>query len=91
MRQRLLGLRADGLQFQMRTAGGRQHHHPHDALAVDFAAATRQADLGIKAGSQGHKLGRSAGVQPEPVDNDDVPFQHPDDPVMPHCSNGSWA
>ena len=91
MRQRLFGLRAGSLQFQVRTAGGRQHHHPHDALAVDFATAARQTDLGIKAGSQGHKLGSGAGVQPEPVDDDDVPFQHPGDPVMPRCPNGGWA
>ena len=57
-------------------AGG-EHHHRHDALAVDHALwLAADANLAREAGGYANELGRGTGVQAQLVDDGDLAGRH---------------
>jgi hypothetical protein len=64
--------RSDDAQF--RAAGSRQHHDPHDALAVDPLPILREIDAAREGRGGGDKLGGGTGMQAELVDDGDRTF-----------------
>jgi hypothetical protein len=63
-------VRAGGLDHQGRALGGRQHHHPHDALGIDSTRALGHPDFALEPGRQLRDLGRWPRVHAKLVDDD---------------------
>src|SRR5512134_103090 len=74
---RLLRVGADRTHQDAGLPGGRQHQHPHDALAVDFHPVLGDPDLRGEPVGQVDELGRGARVQSQPVQDLEFPFHHP--------------
>jgi hypothetical protein len=61
-----------GIDHDAAAPAGRQHHHPHDALAVDPLAVALQLDAAREATGAAHQLGRGPGVEPQAVGDLDL-------------------
>src|SRR5664279_6170639 len=74
--QSLFGALAFRIDDYGRPLAGGQHHHTHDALGIDAAAAPLHPDLAGKGAGKLCQLGRSAGMQPELVDDFNFDARH---------------
>ena len=69
-------IRTIGANGQRRADAGSQHHHAHDALGVDLAAAADQPYGSFESLNKLHQLRRCTCMQAELVGNDNLLFKH---------------
>lgn len=74
--ERIFGIFAARLEAQAAAGTGREHHEPHDTLAVDAFPVLLDDDLTLEFAGDADKKRRWPGMNAQPIHHDEITGKH---------------